>query len=75
MGIVIEAEGPRDATVRHWSSVATRRHHSTSRTHADPQAGAYVLTDSVDRDGSAPPTFEARKRNNHYPRPGQVSFD
>lgn len=43
-------------------------------THADTQAQAHLLGDSVDHDGSVSLTSKARKRQ-HYARPGHPPFD
>eukprot|EP00904_Undaria_pinnatifida_P006009 jgi/Undpi1/2538/HiC_scaffold_13.g05917.m1 len=70
MDIVIEAGGLRDATASEYRANSIL----PDVTYADPQAGVRMRAGSVDRNGSAASTFEARKRN-HYARRGQVSFD
>ena len=72
MDIVIEAL--KDSEMLRHRSVATKRYCSTLRVYTDPQSGIEMRTGSVDRDGSAASTPEARKRS-HCAHPGQVSFD
>ena len=70
MDIVIERGGLRDA------SASDFRHKSrlVDVTYADPQAEVHLRAGSIDQDGSAASTSEARKRN-HYARGGHVSID
>ena len=70
MDIVIEADGPRDATTPEYRDKSIL----LDVTYADPQVGVHMRAESADRNGSAAFTSEARNRN-HYARPGQVSFD
>ena len=43
-------------------------------TYADPQAGVHIQAENADRNGPAPSTSEACRRNT-YARPGHVSLD
>eukprot|EP00904_Undaria_pinnatifida_P003390 jgi/Undpi1/13051/HiC_scaffold_8.g02714.m1 len=68
--VVIEAGGLQDATAPEYHNESIIR----DVTYADPQAGVHMRAGGAYRIGSTASTSEARKRN-HYPRPGQVSFD
>ena len=70
MDIAIGRGGLRDA------SASDFRHKSrlVDVTYADPQAEVHLRAGSIDQDGSAASTSEARKRN-HYARGGHVSID
>ena len=70
MDIIIEAGGLRDAAASEYRNKAIL----LDVTYANPQAGMHMREGSADRDRSAAPTSEARKRR-HYARPGQVLFD
>ena len=67
MDIIIGREGLRDA------SASDFRHKSIliDVTYADPQARVYLRAGSVDQDGSAASTSEAKKCN-HYARSGHT---